>query len=144
MDEHEWDDRRAQYRNIQAAFLAQGRAPPVVSVARQGRLRVAVSHLPRLAKPETNQGETCLKMKMAYNPRASMPGKPTNAGYAQTTLASGKGEGFCSTRIPWSIKKSCRHPDSESNPGFLVMKVTPYHWAPTMYSMIDVVDDLND
>jgi hypothetical protein len=23
-----------------------------------------------------------------------MPGKPTNAGYAQTTLASGKGEGF--------------------------------------------------
>ena len=34
------------------------------------------------------------KMKMAYNPRASMPGKPTNAGYTQTTLASGKGEGF--------------------------------------------------
>ena len=37
-----------------------------------------------------------MPMTMVYNPRtrASMPGKPTNAGYAQTTLASGKGEGF--------------------------------------------------
>ena len=46
------------------------------------------------------------KMKMAYNPRASMPGKPTNAGYAQTTLASGKGEGFVQPEILGPSRKA--------------------------------------
>ena len=45
-------------------------------------------------------------MEMAYNPRASMPGKPTNAGYAQTTLASGKGEGFVQPKFLGPSRKA--------------------------------------
>ena len=35
-----------------------------------------------------------------------MPGEPTNAGYAQTTLASGKGEGFVQPEFLGPLRKA--------------------------------------
>ena len=79
-----------------------------------------------------------LKREMSYIPRASMSGQPIKAGCAHHHSCERDRGRFCSTITPWSNKKNCFYLNSESNPGFLFMNVTPYHWAPTMYSISQV------